>query len=403
MKSKFHMLTLATVSAGLLAVAAPLTPSALAQEAAPMAITDTAQPTTPAPAAAAPTTAAAAPITAAPITAAPITAVPISAPLPAPIASQVTVTSKMIESPSEIMKVTIQIPVVSGMTDTDYQQKLNERIEQQAMKDLETMKKESEEAVADAKKAGYEYRPYEVNISYETKSSGNAEDQGILSLEVKTYTYTGGAHGGTRADLYNAAVGGKEAADLTLEQALGEGGLAKADKAMREQFARVPNVFFADAVSSFKGVSPEQPFFVEQGVVNLVFQQYEIAPYAAGIVNIPVTEEGQAAPFVTIAANQTVKDASGAMLVPLRSAAEALGYKVEWRDETRSAELSRGNQWTSVTVGENSYFVNKMAPVSLSAAPVIINDTMLVPVEFFDSTLKLRVVTDASGAYGITG
>jgi len=374
MKSTFRMLTLAAVGASLLAVAAPSAPSVLAQDAAPAAAG-----TTPSP-----------------------TAVPISVPLPEAVASPIAVSSKSIDDPSERVKATIQIPVVGGIADTDYQQKLNDRIQQQALSDFETIKQEAEEAFADSQKNGYDYHQYELYISYKVKSGGNADDRGILSLEVSTYTYTGGAHGNTRVDLYNATVNAQTASDLTLEQALGEGGLAKADQAMRDQFAR-PNNFFAEAINSFKGVSPEQPFFVEQGIVNLVFGQYEIAPYAAGIVNIPVVGEDQAAPWVAIEAEQTVKNEAGVTLVPLRIAAETLGFDVEWRGGTRSAELSRGAQWTSVTVDENRYFVNKMAPVALSAAPIIVNDTMYVPVDFFDGILGLRVVATATGSFGISG
>jgi len=106
---------------------------------------------------------------------------------------------------------------------------------------------------------------------------------------------------------------------------------------------------------------------------------------------------------VAIEAEQTVKNEAGVTLVPLRMAAETLGFGVEWRGETRSAELSRGAQWTSVTVDENRYFVNKMAPVALSAAPIIADDTMYVPVDFFDGILGLRVVASASGSFGISG
>ncbi|WP_268966078.1 stalk domain-containing protein [Paenibacillus cymbidii] len=56
-----------------------------------------------------------------------------------------------------------------------------------------------------------------------------------------------------------------------------------------------------------------------------------------------------------------------------------------------------------MTVDENRYFVNKTAPVALSEAPIIVNDTMYVPVDFFDGILGLRAVGTASGFFGISG
>ena len=73
----------------------------------------------------------------------------------------------------------------------------------------------------------------------------------------------------------------------------------------------------------------------------------------------------------------------GIIMVPLRITAEALGYEVTWKGETNSVDLSRGAQFTTITIDKNSYFFAKMAPVSLDQAPEIINSRTYVPIEFF--------------------
>jgi predicted secreted protein len=85
----------------------------------------------------------------------------------------------------------------------------------------------------------------------------------------------------------------------------------------------------------------------------------------------------------------------GVMMVPLRSTLEKMGYTVTWNTDSRSVEMHQGAQWTSIKIGENAYFRNRMAPSPLSAAPVIINSRTLVPVEFFSEILSKNIVIDS--------
>lgn len=79
----------------------------------------------------------------------------------------------------------------------------------------------------------------------------------------------------------------------------------------------------------------------------------------------------------------------GMMMVPLAETLRALGYEITWNNDTHSVDLLKGAQWTSITIGENAYFKNRMAPSELSHAPIIIDGRTLVPVEFFNEILSL--------------
>ncbi len=74
---------------------------------------------------------------------------------------------------------------------------------------------------------------------------------------------------------------------------------------------------------------------------------------------------------------------NGITMFPLRAMLEEMGYAVKWDGASRSVEISKDAQWTKITIGENLYFKNKMAPTSLSHAPVLVENRTLVPAEFF--------------------
>jgi len=97
---------------------------------------------------------------------------------------------------------------------------------------------------------------------------------------------------------------------------------------------------------------------------------------------------------VDIKSDAIVQVVDGKVMVPLRSIAEIMGYTVTWNAETRSIEINQGAQWTSITVGNNAYFKNKMAAHELSSAPMIINNRTLVPVEFFADILSKSCIIE---------
>ncbi|MNG16012.1 Protease inhibitor precursor [compost metagenome] len=113
----------------------------------------------------------------------------------------------------------------------------------------------------------------------------------------------------------------------------------------------------------------------------------------------PAPQPGSDKVKVDLVTSDVVVNADGVSLVPFRKVAEALGYTVKWNQETYAAELTKGAQWTSVSVGKDSYFFAKMAPVALGAAPVILNDSLYVPVKFVSDILKADVTTGSTGLH----
>ena len=106
-------------------------------------------------------------------------------------------------------------------------------------------------------------------------------DPDIVSIRLSLYGYTGGAHGGSTT--YGFNLNRRSGTALTLDDALSLIGLSLselADQSLAQLEADLGTVDFPEGVSS----QPEnfQTFVVDADEVTFVFQEYQVAPYAAG-------------------------------------------------------------------------------------------------------------------------
>ncbi|MGD8192590.1 copper amine oxidase N-terminal domain-containing protein [Brevibacillus ginsengisoli] len=90
----------------------------------------------------------------------------------------------------------------------------------------------------------------------------------------------------------------------------------------------------------------------------------------------------------------------GVIMIPLRPLAEQLGYQIKWNQEKRSAELTKGAQWTAVTPGKDQYNFAKMY-LTLGTAPESRQGNTYVPLSFAKQVLKAQVSTDQKGTIKI--
>ncbi len=86
----------------------------------------------------------------------------------------------------------------------------------------------------------------------------------------------------------------------------------------------------------------------------------------------------------------------GVNMIPLSGVLRELGYEVKWNADTSSVDILKGPKWTTIKIGENAYFKNRMAASPLSAAPIIIKGRTLVPAEFFTVVLDLGLAINAN-------
>ncbi|MFC5648303.1 PdaC/SigV domain-containing protein [Paenibacillus solisilvae] len=323
--------------------------------------------------------------------------------------SAVKVTTKAFNEKTANYNATLQIPVIAGLLDKQYQAELNDMISRHAMEDFTVIKKQANDEAASLKKnpdAGYEFHPYEVIVQYELKSDGSRGVNGILSLKILTYVYTGGAHGSTRVDTYNVR-NKTAAARITLKDLYGNDYRKIVNAKISAAIAKDPESYFQD---SFKTISDGQSFYVQDGRAVIVFQQYEIAPYAAGIpeFNIALPGHKSNAPGnlsslnvivngKTLQSSALYANEEGIAMAPLRSIASALGYKLNYSAPAHQVELSKGGTTLYVQINRDIYWTDIMPEFTLGAAPALKNNQVYVPVSFFTKVLKAKAAysTDA--------
>jgi hypothetical protein len=200
------------------------------------------------------------------------TAIPVPAPL--------TITTKQVQQNSETIQVDLSIPVLAGLRDSKLQQQLNNRFEQEASIFMTGIETQAGEDIKEAAKSGYPFRQYNATSTYKAAYNQN----GLLSITVDYYQFTGGAHGATERKPYNYDLEtGKE---LSLQD-LFKAGVNYKEILNREIAAQIKanpeGDYFTQPEMGFETIDDDQPFYLTDGGLVVYFAQYEIAPYVAGI------------------------------------------------------------------------------------------------------------------------
>lgn len=305
-----------------------------------------------------------------------------------PIAAGVKVQEKVLTTTSQYLMAELKVPQITGMLDTQYQEELNDIILSHAEKDLAEWEKKANEMGKKAQADRQEFYPYTLNITYDLKSDGTGHPADVISLTV----ITEGSEGGTsmpRIDTYNVK-NTATAERVTLSDLLGANYKEKLDADILAEMKKDPDKYF---IEEYKGTSSEQSFYIEQGDVVIVFPKYSIA---AGYIGSPefrfsLSPNSADAPKLDLTKVANFTNNQGVLMVSLRDMANQLDYELKWDQATKTAELMKGAQWTSVSINKNSYFFAKMAPKELGAAPVLQDNKTYVPVQFVTDILQIEV------------
>ncbi len=83
----------------------------------------------------------------------------------------------------------------------------------------------------------------------------------------------------------------------------------------------------------------------------------------------------------------TYVDGTNVML-PLRAICEALGYQVDYDNESTMISLTRDAQFITMYPTKDEYTFSKMAPASLGIAPQLVDSRTYVPVSFVEEILQ---------------
>lgn len=142
------------------------------------------------------------------------------------------------------------------------------------------------------------------------------------------------------------------------------------------------NEFALKQIEAAKNATPAPTAAPETTVAPEVTEAPQVS--YAGLVNVVIGDKNVSDVYAKY--NTT--------MVPLREVAEAAGFTVTWDAENRAVILNDGVY--SLKIGENSYVKGKMMPLTLSAAPEIVNDLTYVPAEFFAEVTESATVDGTS-------
>lgn len=206
-----------------------------------------------------------------------------------PCQSPVKVETKEVKTDSQAFVSDLKIPVISGMANKKIQSGINKIFEEDAINFRNKLEKDAKEALEEYKKHGIGvFHKYEAYTAYQVRYNKNC----LLSITVMYYQYTGGAHGMEVQRGYNFDL--KTGKQLQLSDLFEDGFNYKQaiDKEVLDYMNAHKDKFFSESITSFKGISTNQPYYLEEGNLIVYFGEYEIAPYSSGIpeFKIPYSE-----------------------------------------------------------------------------------------------------------------
>ncbi|BFH65779.1 PdaC/SigV domain-containing protein [Paenibacillus azoreducens] len=181
--------------------------------------------------------------------------------------NKISISAETITKTNKNASIVIHYPKVSGLED-DAQQKINEVFKKQA----DDFAAYSEEQAAQ-RDGSVEEHTYDFVQNFAVTFNR----EGVLSIVTDQYSFTGGAHGSTAREGLTFSL--KDGKQLALDELLKSAPdyKQKLGKMLKQ---KAKNIAFDDAKV---GLNEKPDFYLKEGGFAIFYQQYEIAPYAAGI------------------------------------------------------------------------------------------------------------------------
>ncbi len=160
----------------------------------------------------------------------------------------------------------------------------------------DNFKKSAESFIADNKQDSrevFEFRGYD-DGHYEHDESLNIErfNGGVLSILSNCYEYMMGAHGSTIITGYNYNwIDGKK---IIFDELISDKTKLKEliVNYLENEFKEEINEDYKDTIDSFLSGEYEMRFLVTDNGIDIIFNQYDIAAYAVGIITVPIDYVG---------------------------------------------------------------------------------------------------------------
>ncbi|GGH31237.1 PdaC/SigV domain-containing protein [Paenibacillus segetis] len=182
------------------------------------------------------------------------------------VMNNINISSETLDKSNQNATIMIQYPKISGLPD-EVQQTMNAMFKQKA----------EDFAAASVEQASKRDGSIEQKYDFSQNFIVTFNRENVLSIVIDQSSYTGGAHGSTLREGITFSL--KDGKQLGLDDLLKSAPNYKQtlDKKLKELTKK--EAF--DDVSA--GLNENPNFYVREGGIAIFYQQYEIAPYAAGI------------------------------------------------------------------------------------------------------------------------
>ncbi|MBL6009143.1 DUF3298 and DUF4163 domain-containing protein [Bacillus halotolerans] len=125
------------------------------------------------------------------------------------------------------------------------------------------------------------------NAEYQTSFSVKYNAAGKLSIQTLNYIYSGGAHGLTSVQSFNYDL--KTQKRVTLNQILNtKTKVSKTKDYLYSYIKKHDTLFFPDVKKEDITLNQDTTFYFTKNGIAIVFGQYDLGPYAAGIRDVQV-------------------------------------------------------------------------------------------------------------------
>lgn len=201
--------------------------------------------------------------------------------------SELQADTKAIRIQNEVLALDVKIPQLSGLENKKFQKQLNKTLLKEAKERVRSITEEAntynkqmlEDALTPLK---FEYVENFVLIHSPSP---------YASLAFLRYQYSGGAHGLSYQSYLT--IDTHESKLLTLDALFKEDvdykELINEEIRMQLKERTEKGEYFFTGASGFKSIKDNQAFYINtEGQLVIVFNVYEIAPYAAGVIEFPI-------------------------------------------------------------------------------------------------------------------
>ncbi|MCX7694596.1 MAG: DUF3298 and DUF4163 domain-containing protein [Caloramator sp.] len=201
----------------------------------------------------------------------------------------VKINSKNVKYNNDLVEIDLNIPILSEVTDQNIENKINSTLEKDIINFKDEIEKIAKEDYDYCKKnKDIPYHKHSAVVNFDVKYNKN----GILSIPISFYSYTGGAHGNTDLVAYNYnLVNGNE---IKLKDIFKENFDYKSfliNEIIKKIKEDKDMMYFDDAVETIKKMDDNQRFYLANDGIVIYYGLYEIAPYAAGIQEFKIPYE----------------------------------------------------------------------------------------------------------------